>query len=146
MLHLTHFSTNCSAVQKLSASFVSLPTRHTSIHHSQNGGGREAGRRVGKYVHTPTKKKKKVQTLAITSPLMHFTSGHANATTEPQEENPTATLISTRKALNAHPQKSAHPESTQRSYEHFISQHKHFIPDGSCHIQVLILENGRDYG
>lgn len=108
---------------KLSASFVSLPICHTSIHHSQNEG--KASRRVGKYVHTPTKKR--AQTLAITSPLMHFTSGHANATTKPQKKIQQQHLFQL-ESTYAHPQKSAHPESTEWSYEHFISEHKHFIP------------------
>lgn len=41
----------------------------------------------------------KAQTLAITSPLMRFTSGHADAPSKPAEGNPTATRYSDQRAL-----------------------------------------------
>lgn len=112
---------------KLSASFVSLPIRNASIHHSQKRG--KAGRRVGKYVHTPTKKKKKKSTNTcnhITANAFHIwptRTQRPNRKKKIQQQH-----LFQLESTYAHPQKSAHPESTEWSYEHFISEHKHFIP------------------
>lgn len=123
MLHLTHFSTNCSVVQSSQRHLsLSLYDTHSSIIH------KTGGKQAEEWGNMCTRQlKKKAQTLAITSQLMHFTSGHANAMTKPQKKIQQQHLFQL-ESTYAHPQKSAHPESTEWSYEHFISEHKHFIP------------------
>lgn len=115
MLHLTHFSANCSAQRSRHLS------PYTSIYHSQKRS--KADRRVGKYVHTPTKS---------TNTCSHIT---ANAfRIWPRTHRPNRKRRSNGNKLfqlestYVWPQKSAHLESTEWSYGHFLAEHKHFIP------------------
>lgn len=104
-------------------SFVSLPICHTSIIHKKGGGGKQ----TEEWGNMCTRQQK-APTLAITSPLMHFTSGHANTHRPNRKRKSNSNTLFQVESTYVYPQKSAHPESTEWSYEHLILEHKHFIP------------------
>lgn len=112
------------------------------IHLSLTKEGGKVDGRVGKCAHTPSKSTNTRNHI----PANAFHIWPRGRTEQTRRRKSNGNALFWPESTYVYPQMSAHPESTEWSYEHITLEHKHFHPKGSCHIQVLILENCRDYG
>lgn len=122
MLHLTQFSTNCSMVQHSQCHLsLSIHAMHPSIIYKR--GGKVDGR-VGKCVHTPNKSTNTHNHI----PANAFCIWSHGRTEQTAGRKSNSNTLFWPESTYVYPQMSAHPESTEWSYEHITLEHKHFIP------------------